>query len=101
MDEESIPEITLNDGLTLPAIGFGTYKLNGNMVPQGSRVPLIVAIDSSIPRIIMKMKERLVKPFVEVLFQEMNCVLRRNCLVATRNTKKLLPLFKNHCIAQI
>ncbi|MCM3655266.1 aldo/keto reductase [Metabacillus litoralis] len=26
----SIPEITLNDGLTLPAIGFGTYKLNGN-----------------------------------------------------------------------
>jgi diketogulonate reductase-like aldo/keto reductase len=25
-----IPEITLNDGLTLPAIGFGTYKLNGN-----------------------------------------------------------------------
>lgn len=26
---ESIPEITLNDGLTLPAIGFGTYKLNG------------------------------------------------------------------------
>ncbi|MCP3030796.1 aldo/keto reductase [Halobacillus sp. A1] len=26
----SIPEITLHDGLTLPAIGFGTYKLNGN-----------------------------------------------------------------------
>jgi diketogulonate reductase-like aldo/keto reductase len=26
----SIPEIKLNDGLTLPAIGFGTYKLNGN-----------------------------------------------------------------------
>lgn len=25
----AIPEITLNDGLTLPAIGFGTYKLNG------------------------------------------------------------------------
>ncbi|WP_018661875.1 aldo/keto reductase [Heyndrickxia acidiproducens] len=24
-----IPEITLNDGLTLPAVGFGTYKLNG------------------------------------------------------------------------
>ncbi|RYL93298.1 aldo/keto reductase [Sporolactobacillus sp. Y61] len=24
-----IPTITLNDGLTLPAIGFGTYKLNG------------------------------------------------------------------------
>ena len=22
--------MTLNDGLTLPAIGFGTYKLNGN-----------------------------------------------------------------------
>ncbi|MGB8002259.1 MAG: aldo/keto reductase [Anaerobacillus sp.] len=26
----TIPEITLNDGLTLPVIGFGTYKLNGN-----------------------------------------------------------------------
>src|SRR6478736_2418316 len=25
-----VPEITLNDGVTLPAIGFGTYKLNGN-----------------------------------------------------------------------
>ncbi|MBF0707607.1 MULTISPECIES: aldo/keto reductase [Bacillales] len=28
--KESIPELTLNDGLTLPAIGFGTYLLNGN-----------------------------------------------------------------------
>src|SRR5690625_62225 len=27
---QSIPEITLNDGLTLPAIGFGTAGLNGN-----------------------------------------------------------------------
>lgn len=27
---KSIPEITLNDGLTLPVIGLGTYKLNGN-----------------------------------------------------------------------
>ena len=26
----SVPEITLNDGLTLPVIGFGTYSLNGN-----------------------------------------------------------------------
>ncbi|WP_087971996.1 aldo/keto reductase [Oceanobacillus rekensis] len=26
----SIPEITLNDGVTLPVIGLGTYKLNGN-----------------------------------------------------------------------
>lgn len=26
----SIPEITLNDGLTLPMIGLGTYKLKGN-----------------------------------------------------------------------
>lgn len=26
---EAIPEKTLNDGLTLPAIGFGTYMLNG------------------------------------------------------------------------
>lgn len=27
---KSIPEITLNDGLVLPTIGFGTYKLKGN-----------------------------------------------------------------------
>ena len=27
---KSIPEITLNDGVTLPVIGFGTYNLNGN-----------------------------------------------------------------------
>ena len=27
---QSIPEITLNDGVTLPVIGFGTYGLNGN-----------------------------------------------------------------------
>ena len=27
---KSIPEITLNDGMTLPVIGFGTYGLNGN-----------------------------------------------------------------------
>ena len=26
----TIPEFTLNDGTTLPVIGFGTYKLNGN-----------------------------------------------------------------------
>jgi len=26
----AIPEITLNDGLTLPVIGLGTYKLKGN-----------------------------------------------------------------------
>lgn len=27
---EKAPEITLNDGMKLPAIGFGTYKLNGS-----------------------------------------------------------------------
>ncbi|KMY48649.1 aldo/keto reductase [Peribacillus loiseleuriae] len=27
---KSIPEITLNDGVTLPVIGFGTYPLKGN-----------------------------------------------------------------------
>ena len=27
---KSIPEITLNDGMTFPVIGFGTYGLNGN-----------------------------------------------------------------------
>ncbi|ALC83430.1 MULTISPECIES: aldo/keto reductase [Bacillus] len=32
---KSIPEITLNDGLTVPAIGFGTYKLNGNEGANG------------------------------------------------------------------
>ncbi len=30
MMSQTIPEITLNDGLNLPVIGFGTYKLNGN-----------------------------------------------------------------------
>lgn len=28
---KSIPEVTLNDGTTIPAIGFGTYALNGNV----------------------------------------------------------------------
>lgn len=28
--EKSIPEITLNDGVTLPVVGFGTYTLKGN-----------------------------------------------------------------------
>lgn len=27
---EKIPEVTLNDGLKLPSIGFGTYQLNGS-----------------------------------------------------------------------
>ncbi|REJ11027.1 aldo/keto reductase [Halobacillus trueperi] len=27
---QSIPEIQLNDGLTIPSLGFGTYRLNGN-----------------------------------------------------------------------
>lgn len=27
---EAIPEVTLSDGLKLPCIGFGTYKLNGS-----------------------------------------------------------------------
>ncbi|MBR3119148.1 aldo/keto reductase [Oceanobacillus profundus] len=27
---KSIPEITLHDGMTVPVIGLGTYKLNGN-----------------------------------------------------------------------
>lgn len=26
-----IPKITLHDGFTLPAIGFGTYRLHGNV----------------------------------------------------------------------
>lgn len=30
MTEASIPQIQLNDGTELPAIGFGTYKLNGS-----------------------------------------------------------------------
>jgi len=31
MMDKSIPEITLNDGLTLPVIGLGTYKLRGTI----------------------------------------------------------------------
>lgn len=30
-----IPSVTLNDGIQLPALGFGTYKLNGSSGPQG------------------------------------------------------------------
>jgi diketogulonate reductase-like aldo/keto reductase len=29
MSTSAVPELRLNDGTTLPAIGFGTYKLNG------------------------------------------------------------------------
>ncbi|RLL44848.1 aldo/keto reductase [Oceanobacillus piezotolerans] len=38
----NIPEIKLNDGLTVPVIGFGTYQLNGN---QGANA-IVNAIDS-------------------------------------------------------
>lgn len=38
----SIPEIRLNDGLTLPAIGFGTYKMNGASGVNG----ILSAIDA-------------------------------------------------------
>ena len=31
MTNVSVPDITLNDGTTLPAIGFGTYRLNGSV----------------------------------------------------------------------
>lgn len=37
----NIPEVTLNDGLTLPAVGFGTYKMNGAAGVDG----LVSAID--------------------------------------------------------
>src|SRR5690625_1062968 len=30
MMNKQIPEITLNDGLSIPVVGLGTYKLNGN-----------------------------------------------------------------------
>lgn len=30
-----IPSVTLNDGIQLPALGFGTYKLNGSSGLQG------------------------------------------------------------------
>ena len=30
MSRIDVPQITLNDGTTLPAVGFGTYKLNGS-----------------------------------------------------------------------
>lgn len=35
MTADDIPQITLNDGTTLPAIGFGTYKLNGSSGVEG------------------------------------------------------------------
>jgi diketogulonate reductase-like aldo/keto reductase len=39
---KSIPEITLNDGLTLPVIGLGTYQLKGN---EGVK-SILAAIDT-------------------------------------------------------
>ncbi|WP_350346644.1 aldo/keto reductase [Heyndrickxia faecalis] len=38
----SIPEIKLNDGMTVPAVGFGTYKLNGAAGVQA----IVSAIDA-------------------------------------------------------
>ncbi|EQB35318.1 2,5-diketo-D-gluconic acid reductase [Virgibacillus sp. CM-4] len=35
MVQQIIPEITLNDGLRVPMVGFGTYKLNGNEGANG------------------------------------------------------------------
>lgn len=37
----NVPEVTLNDGMTLPAVGFGTYKMNGAAGVDG----LVSAID--------------------------------------------------------
>ncbi len=37
----NVPEVALNDGLTLPAVGFGTYKMNGAQGVDG----LVSAID--------------------------------------------------------
>lgn len=42
MSEPRIPTLELNDGITLPAVGFGTYKLNGS---EGVEV-IRAAIDS-------------------------------------------------------
>ena len=56
-----IPEITLNDGLTLPVVGLGTYLLKGNAGVQS----IFSAIDMGYRLIdsayTMKMKERLEK----------------------------------------
>lgn len=30
MSDSTIPSLTLNDGTTLPSVGFGTYKLKGS-----------------------------------------------------------------------
>lgn len=38
----TIPAITLNDGTSIPAVGFGTYKLNG----QDGVITIVNAIDS-------------------------------------------------------
>ena len=46
----SIPEITLNDGVTLPVIGLGTYTLKGNEGAIRYKVPLMLGyrlIDSA------------------------------------------------------
>ncbi|MBB2198297.1 MAG: aldo/keto reductase [Gluconacetobacter sp.] len=35
MSKVAVPELTLNDGSAIPAIGFGTYKLNGSSGVEG------------------------------------------------------------------
>ena len=45
-----------NDGLELPATGFGTYKVNGLAGVDASSPPFIRATDSSIPPSTMRMK---------------------------------------------
>ena len=69
---KSIPEITLNDGLVLPTIGFGTYKLNGNEGANAIKSAIDVGYRLLIPLIIMKMKEPLERPFDAVQFQGRN-----------------------------
>lgn len=41
---ERIPEIVLNDGVKVPAIGFGTYALNGTEEHKTSLRRLMLAI---------------------------------------------------------
>ncbi len=39
MIEAAIPQLALNDGIQIPANGFGTYKLNGREGVKAMGIP--------------------------------------------------------------
>lgn len=84
----SIPEIKLNDGMTVPAVGFGTYKLNGAAGVQA----IVSAIDAGYRLIDLAFNyenEGAVGEAVGALpFRVNSCASLRNSRVGTMLIKK-------------